>query len=120
MAAEPRSDSFRRVAAPWHTVFILALIAALAYWGKLGADQTRAVLNPDRVKIYERTILFEWLVLGVVLVGVWLNGSSLFAVLGGPLAFRPSVSPGRRNRAAIPDCIHHGHFDPRSSWQHGR
>lgn len=82
MAAEPRSDSFRRVAAPWHTVFILALIAALAHWGKLRADQTRAVLNPDRVKIYERTILFEWLVLGVVLVGVWLNGSSLFAVLG--------------------------------------
>jgi membrane protease YdiL (CAAX protease family) len=32
--------------------------------------------------MYERTILFEWLVLGLVLVGVWLNGSSLFAVLG--------------------------------------
>jgi uncharacterized protein len=70
------------VAAPWHTVFVLALIATLAYWGKLRADQMRAMLNPDRVKIYERTILSEWLVLGLVLVGVWLNGSSLFAVLG--------------------------------------
>jgi membrane protease YdiL (CAAX protease family) len=79
---ELESDSLRRVAAPWHTVFVLALIATLAYWGKLRADQMRAMLNPDRVKIYERTILSEWLVLGLVLVGVWLNGSSLFAVLG--------------------------------------
>ena len=42
----------------------------------------RVVLNPDRVKVYERTILSEWLVLAVVLVGVWLNGSPLFTVLG--------------------------------------
>jgi membrane protease YdiL (CAAX protease family) len=70
------------VAAAWHTVFVLALVATLACWGKVRADQMRAVLNPDRVKIYERTILSEWLVLGLVLAGVWLNGSSLSAVLG--------------------------------------
>jgi membrane protease YdiL (CAAX protease family) len=70
------------VAAPWHTVFVLCLIATQAYWGKLRSDQARLVLNPDRVSMYERTILFEWLMLGLVLVGVWLNGSSLFAVLG--------------------------------------
>jgi uncharacterized protein len=63
-------------------VFVFALIATLAYWGKVRADQMRAVLNPDRVKIYERTILSEWLVLGLVLAGVWLNGSSLFEILG--------------------------------------
>ena len=82
IAAEPRSDSFRPVAAAWHTVFVLALVATLAYWGKVRADQMRAVLNPDRMKIYERTILSEWLVLGLVLAGVWLHGSSLSAVLG--------------------------------------
>jgi hypothetical protein len=70
------------VAAPWHTVFILAVIATLASWGQLRVNQMRVVLNPDRVKVYERTILSEWLVLAVVLVGVWLNGSPWFAVLG--------------------------------------
>jgi membrane protease YdiL (CAAX protease family) len=70
------------VAALWHLVFVLGLIAALAYWGKLRSDHARLLLNPDRVKMYERTILFEWLVLGLVLVGVWLHGTSLFAVLG--------------------------------------
>jgi membrane protease YdiL (CAAX protease family) len=82
IALEPLPDGFRPVAAPWHTVFVLCLIATLAYWGKLRSDQARLVLNPDRVSMYERTILFEWLMLGLVLVGVWLNGSSLFAVLG--------------------------------------
>ena len=77
-----RSHGFRRVAAPWHTVFVLALIATLAYWGKLRADQMHVGLNPDRVTIYERTILFEWLMLGVVLFGVWLNGSPRSAILG--------------------------------------
>ena len=80
--AEPRPTSFRPVAAPWHTVFVLALIATLAYWGNLRADRMRGLLNPDRVNLYERTILFEWLVLGVVLIGVWLRGSPLFTVLG--------------------------------------
>ncbi len=70
------------MAALWHLVFVLGLIAALAYWGKLRSDHARLLLNPDRVKMYERTILFEWLVLGLVLVGVWLHGTSLFAVLG--------------------------------------
>jgi membrane protease YdiL (CAAX protease family) len=80
--AEPRPTGFRPVAAPWHTVFVLALIAILAYWGSLRADRMRALLNPDRVSLYERTILFEWLLLGVVLIGVRLRGSSLFTVVG--------------------------------------
>lgn len=42
----------------------------------------RASVNLDRISIYERTIVFEWLVLGVVLLGVWMNGSPVLAVLG--------------------------------------
>jgi len=42
----------------------------------------RASVNPDRIGIYERTIMFEWLVLGLVLLGVWLHGSPILAVLG--------------------------------------
>jgi membrane protease YdiL (CAAX protease family) len=80
--AKPRSDTFRPVASPWHTVVVLAVIGALVLRGKLRVEQMRAIVNPDRITIYERTILLEWLVLGVVLLGVWLSGSSLFTVLG--------------------------------------
>jgi membrane protease YdiL (CAAX protease family) len=79
---EPRSDRFDRVASPWHTFVVLGAIGVLVFWGRLRADQMRAAANPDRVALYEHTILFEWLTLGLVLVGVWLGGSSLRSVLG--------------------------------------
>jgi hypothetical protein len=61
---------------------VFAVIAVLAFRGWARADQMRAMVNPDRITIYERTILFEWLVLGLVLAGVWLSGSSVLTVLG--------------------------------------
>jgi uncharacterized protein len=36
----------------------------------------------NRISIYERTMLFEWLMLALVLAGVWWHGSSLLTVLG--------------------------------------
>jgi membrane protease YdiL (CAAX protease family) len=42
----------------------------------------RTAVNLDRIGIYERTILTEWLLLGLVLVGVYLDGSSILTVLG--------------------------------------
>lgn len=42
----------------------------------------RAAVNPHRIGMYERTILFEWLMLGFVMLGVWLSGSPLASVLG--------------------------------------
>jgi uncharacterized protein len=80
--AQPTLDQFRRIAAPLHTILILAIEAVIAYWGKIHSDQWRAVANLDRVRIYERTIFFEWLVLAFVIVGVHLHGSSLSAVFG--------------------------------------
>jgi membrane protease YdiL (CAAX protease family) len=79
---EPQSQTFRPVASYWHTAGVLALIAILSFLGKLRADQLRTMVNPDRVAVYGRTILFEWLLLGLVLVGVWLKGASLLEVLG--------------------------------------
>jgi uncharacterized protein len=46
------------------------------------ADEMRATVNLDRISLYRRTILSEWLELGLVLGGVWLHGSSLLTVLG--------------------------------------
>jgi len=70
------------VASRWHTVAVLALIAVSGFRGWVRADQMRASLNPDRISIYERTIVFEWLVLALVLLGVWINGSTVLTVLG--------------------------------------
>ena len=70
------------IASPWHTAVILIAILALAYRGYLQAAAQRAIIHPDRIKMYERTILLEWLTLAVVLAGLWLHGSHPLAVLG--------------------------------------
>lgn len=80
--AEPRQAPYSAIASPWHTLSIVTIVGFFAYRGALRADAMRAVMNPNRFSIYGRTIFFEWLVLGVVLVGVWLRGSSLYTVMG--------------------------------------
>lgn len=77
-----RSDTFDLVASPWHTVLVLAAIGLLVFRGKVQAEQMRAALHPDRIVLYERILLTEWLTLGLVLGGVWLKGVSLLTVLG--------------------------------------
>ena len=79
---ESRSGALRSVAPPWHTAVVLMAIFLLAYRGYLQAEVLRAIANPDRIQIYLRTILFEWLMLGLVLAGLWLRGSSPLTVLG--------------------------------------
>jgi uncharacterized protein len=80
--AEPERNTYRAIASPWHTVLVLAVAVFFAYRGMIRSDQVRAMVNPNRVSMYERTIFFEWLMLGLVLLGVRLNGSSIFTVLG--------------------------------------
>lgn len=48
---EPRSDTFDRVASPWHTVVVLGAIGALVLRGRLQAEQVRAAVNPDRIAL---------------------------------------------------------------------
>jgi membrane protease YdiL (CAAX protease family) len=80
--AETPSDAFRPVASPWHTVVVVAVIAVLVFRSRIQAEQMRAMANPDHIGLYKRIILSEWLTLALVLVGVWLHGSSLLAVMG--------------------------------------
>jgi len=79
---ESRAGRFDPVASSWHALLVLGVIAVLLFRGKIQADQMRIAANPDRITLYERTILFEWLTLGLVLAGVWFRGTSLLAVLG--------------------------------------
>ena len=76
------STTRRSVAPAWHTILVLIVIEASAVRGLLRTSQIGAGLNLDRITLYERTLLFEWLLLGLVLFGVWLKGGSLFEVLG--------------------------------------
>ena len=80
--AETSSAAFQPVASLWHTVVVLAVIAILAFRGWLQAEHMRTVAIPDHTRLYNRTILFEWLTLALVLAGVWLHGSSLLTVMG--------------------------------------
>jgi hypothetical protein len=80
--AAPRSDNFDLVAPPWHTLLVLGVVGILVVRGKLEADHVRAALNPNRVALYERTLLLEWLTLALVIFGVWLKGASVLTVLG--------------------------------------
>jgi membrane protease YdiL (CAAX protease family) len=80
--AGPAPCQFNRVASPIHTVIVLAVEAVLAYSAHLRTAQMHAVDHAGRLRMYERTILVEWLVLALVIVGVRLHGSPLTAVFG--------------------------------------
>jgi membrane protease YdiL (CAAX protease family) len=45
-------------------------------------DQARAAADLNRVAMYERTMFSEWLLFALMILGVWLHGSSVFTVLG--------------------------------------
>jgi membrane protease YdiL (CAAX protease family) len=82
IAVRPAPRFHPLIASPWHTLLVLAVQGFVSYRGIARATQLQTLANPDRIRLYERTMFFEWLVLGVVLVGVWWHGSSLESVLG--------------------------------------
>jgi len=46
------------------------------------AEQMRAATDLNRIHMYERTMLTEWLGFAFVLFGVWLSGSSFAIIVG--------------------------------------
>jgi membrane protease YdiL (CAAX protease family) len=82
VTAPSASGYYTRIANPLHTILVLAAQGVLAFRTMMRVDQMRAAVNVDRVQIYERTMLFEWLMFALVILGVWLSGSPLAAVLG--------------------------------------
>lgn len=79
---EPEHKIYTAIASWWHMALVIGVAGFFAYRGVIRAGAMRAVVNPDRISIYGRTIFFEWLVLALVLAGVWLKGSSLYTVMG--------------------------------------
>jgi uncharacterized protein len=81
-AALPLSARPPLIASPWHTAIVLGVQIALSARGYLRSEHLRGLMNPDRISLYEHTILFQWMVFMLVIAGVWLHGTSLYAVLG--------------------------------------
>src|SRR6266481_6091028 len=75
------SDRYRQAAGPLHTIFLLAILGAWAFLGRIIADHMRAAVNPHRLRFYALTLLFEWL-LFVLVVGVRRSGAPVRLVLG--------------------------------------
>ena len=76
------NSGFKAIASPWHTLFILAIEVASIVRGLLMTSQLRAAAQSDRLMIYYRTIVFQWIVFALVLAGLWLRGTSVYTVLG--------------------------------------
>jgi membrane protease YdiL (CAAX protease family) len=75
-------ERIRGIAAPLHPVLVIAAQATLSYIGKIHTDEQRLTGTLNRVHVYDRTIIVEWLLLGLVVAGVLLHGSPVAAVLG--------------------------------------
>jgi len=80
--APAESAFFRRIAHPIHTMILLVGEGALVVRSAMHAEQMRNAVNLNRVHMYERTMLTEWLGFAFVLLGVWLAGADFAAVLG--------------------------------------
>jgi membrane protease YdiL (CAAX protease family) len=82
LTSEAPEQKFRPLAPAWHTLAVLAVIGISAYNGMQRAAQLRGTGNLYRMTIYLHTIRFEWLMLALVLFGLWRGRSSVFEALG--------------------------------------
>lgn len=80
--AQAASDRYPQAAGPIHTIFVLAALGGWAFWGKILADQLIVAANPNRVRFYLVTLLFEWLLFAFVVAGVRHRGAPVHIVLG--------------------------------------
>jgi membrane protease YdiL (CAAX protease family) len=80
--AQSASDRYPKIASPIHTILVLAALAGWAFWHKSFADQLSASANPNRVRFYIVTLIYEWLLFVLVVAGVRHRGASVLVVLG--------------------------------------
>jgi uncharacterized protein len=76
------SEPYRRIASPWHTLLMLVVGSLNAYGGVIRAANERAGLGPTRAHMYLRAMLFEFVFLALVVLGVRLRGTPLATIFG--------------------------------------
>ncbi len=72
----------KAIASPFHTVSVLAILAAFCGWGAFNAAHLRATGSAHHLAIYLQTFAFEWLLLAFIIWGVRRRGAPLASVLG--------------------------------------
>jgi membrane protease YdiL (CAAX protease family) len=82
VVAPPPIDDSRPIASPIHLMIVLAVMAFLSFAGAADANTIAHAPSFNRSIFYIVTILFEWLMLGVVVLGVRLHRSPLSTVFG--------------------------------------
>lgn len=88
LAEPPEADTGgwreRPVAAAWHTALIILIVGTWSYLGVVRAGQMRAAATPNRLALYLSTLIFEWVLVGIIYAGVRVRGSSMSEILGTP------------------------------------
>jgi len=79
--AQSASNRYQRTTGPIHTISVLAVLGGWAFYGKIHADRLSVAANPNRVRFYMLTIVIEWVVFGLVAVGVRHSGAPLRSAL---------------------------------------
>jgi CAAX protease family protein len=80
--ASSEQQQLQLIASPWHTSIVVVIALLNAYRASIYAAQARTGLGTSRSYLYLRIIAFEFAVLAVVALGLWLRGSSLQNILG--------------------------------------
>src|SRR5262250_44114 len=78
--ADSALDPYLQIASPIHTILVLAALGGWTIWHKSFA-QLNLTANPNRVRFYVVTILFEWLLFVLAVAGVR-RSASVLIVLG--------------------------------------
>lgn len=80
--AQSASNRYTPIASPIHTILVLVVLGGWAIWHKSFADQLSLAANPNRVRLYMVTLVYEWLLFVLVVAGVRFRGASILIVLG--------------------------------------
>jgi membrane protease YdiL (CAAX protease family) len=82
--SQPDANSTQQpIASRLHAIGLMALIAVWAYGGVISAANLHSRVGPPLVFYYLRAIVFDWLVVAYIVVGVRRRGGSLRDLIGG-------------------------------------
>jgi uncharacterized protein len=79
---EPPIQRFETVAGPLHTLFLLLALAVVAVIGYFSVHRQGAVHQPHRLFFYLTTILWEWILVAYIYLGLRRHGKSIRNIAG--------------------------------------